>query len=55
MSTYQLAASNAVKVTLRIYVDGALEETANVNTFVRNSAIVDLTRSVTFGASFVVE
>ncbi len=43
--------STAVKVTLRVYVDGALAEDSTTN-YVRNNAIVDLTRACVFNATF---
>lgn len=45
--------SNATKITLRVYIDGALLESAGV-TYVKNISIVDLTRSASFDAEFSV-
>ena len=43
---------NALKITLRIFIDGAYEEETGVKTYVRNTAVVDLTKSLSFGVVF---
>lgn len=45
--------STAVNVTLRVYLDGALLQSAGI-TYVKNISIVDLTRAASFEAEFEV-
>lgn len=45
--------SSAVKITLRVYIDGALMDTATT-TYVKNISIVDLARAASFDAMFKV-
>ena len=45
--------STAVAITLRVYLDGALLQSAGV-TYVKNASIVDLTRAASFTAEFEV-
>ena len=48
--------NNAMKITLRVYIDGAYEDNANVSTYVRNSEIVDLVNHfLSFGVKFDIE
>ena len=47
--------SGAMKITLRVYVDGALEDETDVSTYVRNNAIVSLSRAISFDAKFEIE
>lgn len=44
----------AKKITLRVYVDGALEKDTDKN-YVRNEAIVDFSRAASFNAKFEVK
>ena len=45
--------SSATKITLRVYLDGALLESEGV-TYVKNISIVDLTRAASFDVEFTV-
>lgn len=45
--------STAVAITLRVYLDGALLQSAGI-TYVKNASIVDLTRAASFTAEFEV-
>lgn len=46
--------SDAFKITLRVFLDGALTDSATT-TYVRNTKIVDLSRSISFGVVFDLE
>ena len=47
---------NAMKITLRVYIDGSFEDVAGTSTYVRNSEIVDLVNhSLQFGVKFDIE
>lgn len=45
--------SSAIQISLRVYIDGALLDTATT-TYVKNIDIVDLTRAASFNAEFAI-
>lgn len=48
--------STGLKITLRIYIDGALlADGSTTETYVKNKSIIDLTRNATFSVSFTYE
>ena len=47
--------TGAMKVTLRLFIDGALEDEAGVSTYVRNANVINLTRELSFDCRFDVE